>query len=304
MHPRIFPTKFSVSTSVRFSLLLAAGLLMSFVATSASAQTGQQNRKAKDPARITDELRENTPNDFLRVTFVSAGVSVTTLARPGALRAFATATAFYLPPLPLKEFPLYSGLVNDDSKTLVALRCRPAHPETVDAVLATWPNLFHAIERDVHHDPAECSAAGAASDPELQAFCFAHAYSDPSGSTVPTTLAAAFDYSAQAFDAQHTQLAGWLRSQYGVFAAFSGLGFSIKDSYYLDTQPMNATQLLAKSVSPEYVLKNVSLKEAGCSCISVAPYPGRGDDRLDPEFIRKAGGDGECKVVKSLKRAH
>ena len=294
MHPRISSTKFSVSTSVCFSVLLATGILISFVATSANAQTGQQDTKAKDPARLTDELRENTPNDFLRVTFVSAGVSVTTLARPGALRAFATATAFYLPPLPLKEFPLYSGLVNDDSKTLVALRCRPAHPETVDAVLATWPNLFRAIERDVHHDPAECSEAGTASDPELQAFCFAHAYSDPSGSTVPKTLAATFDYSAQAFDTQHTQLAGWLRSQYGVFPAFSGLGFSVKDSYFLDTQPMNATQLLAKSVSPEYVLKNVSLKEAGCSCISVAPYPGRGDDRLDPKFIAKAGGDGEC----------
>jgi hypothetical protein len=52
------------------------------------------------------------------------------------------------------------------------------------------------------------------------------------------------------------------------------------------------------------VLKNVSLKEAGCSCISVAPYPGRADDRLDPKFISKAGGDGECKAVKSLKHAH
>jgi hypothetical protein len=260
-------------------------------------------KPAKDPARITDALREETPNDFLRVTFVPAGVSVTTLARPGALRAFATATAFYLPPLPLKEFPLYSGLVNDDTKTLVALRCRPPHPEAVDAVLATWPNLFHAIERDVHRDPAECSSVSNTSEPELQAFCFAHAYSDPPGSTVPRTLAATFDYAAVAFDAQHTQLASWLRSQYGVFPAFSGLGFSVKDSYYLDTQPMSSAQLLVKSVSPEYVLKNVSLKEAGCSCISVAPYPGRAEDRLDPKFIAKAGGDGECRAVKSLTHA-
>jgi hypothetical protein len=118
---------------------------------------------------------------------------------------------------------------------------------------------------------------------------------------VPRTLAATFDYAAVVFDAQHTQLAGWLRSQYGVFPAFSGLGFSVKDSYFLDTQPMSSGQLLVKSVSPEYVLKNVSLKEAGCSCISVAPYPGRAEDRLDPKFIAKAGGDGECKAVKSLR---
>jgi len=193
--------------------------------------------------------------------------------------------------------------VNEDTKTLVALRCRPAHPESVDAVLATWPNLFHAIERDVHGDPAACSAATATQDAGMQAFCFAHAFSDPAGSTVPRTLAATFDYAAQAFDPEHKQLADWLHTQYGVFPAFSGLGFSVKDSYFLDTQPMSTAQLLAKSISPEYVLKNVSLKEAGCSCISVAPYPGRGDDLLDPEFIRKAGGDGECREVKSLAHA-
>jgi hypothetical protein len=304
MYPRISSTKPSTVTRLWILTSITAGVLILLVTANLSAQSSQKVKKPfQDPARITDGLREDIPADFLRVTFVPVGVSVTTLARPGASRAFATATAFYLPPLPLKEFPLYSGLVNDDSKTLIALRCRPPHPETVDAVLATWPNLFHAIERDVHRDPAECSAAGPASDPELQAFCFAHAYSDPSGSTVPKTLAATFDYSAQAFDAQHTQLASWLRSQYGVFPAFSGLGFSVKDSYFLDTQPMNTTQLLAKSISPEYVLKNVSLKDAGCSCISVAPYPGRADDHLDPKFISKTGGNGECRAVKSLTHA-
>jgi hypothetical protein len=301
MHSPIFSKEIFGPQAWLFGVFAAALLIFS---ANCSAQASHEAKNpAKDPARVTDALREETPDDFLRVTFVSPGTSVTSLARPGALRAFATATAFYLPPLPLKEFPLYSGLVNDDTKTLVALRCRPAHPEVVDAVLATWPNLFHAIERDVHRDPAECSSVSAASEPELQAFCFAHAYTDPPGSTVPRTLAATFDYAAVAFDAQHTQLASWLRSQYGVFPAFSGLGFSVKDSYYLDTQPMNAGQLLVKSVSPEYVLKNVSLKEAGCSCISVAPYPGRAEDRLDPKFIAKAGGDGECKAVKSLTHA-
>jgi hypothetical protein len=297
----IFSKAISILQVRRLCLLTAALLLLTAAPNSWTQADGK--KAAKDPARITDDLRKETPNDFLRVTFVPAGVSVTTLARQGAQRAFATATAFYLPPLPLKEFPLYSGLVNDDTKTLVALRCRPTHPETVDASLATWPNLFHAIERDVHRDPAECASVSTASEPELQAFCFAHAYTDPAGSTVPRTLSATFDYAAQAFDVQHTQLASWLRSQYGVFPAFSGLGFSVKDSYYLDTQPMSSAQLLVKSVSPEYVLKNVSLKEAGCRCISVAPYPGRAEDRLDPKFIAKAGGDGECRAVKSLTHA-
>jgi len=294
----------SAPAPIRLFSCLAIISLLCLAHSAALAQTSPSAKdKKQDPARVTDDLREATPNDFLRVTFVSAGTTVTSLARPGAQRAFATATRFYLPPLPLKEFPLYSGLVNDDTKTLVALRCQPPQPETVDAVLATWPNLFHAIERDLHRDPAECSSSAATTDPDLQAFCFAHAYNDPAGSTVPKTLAATFDYAAVAFDAQHTQFADWLRTKYGVFAAFSGLGFSVKDSYYLDKDPMDATQLLAKSVSPEYVLKNVSLKEAGCSCISVAPYQGRADDLLDPEFIRKHGGNGECKAVERLKRA-
>jgi len=293
------PVDFVSARAVFVVALLVSSTLPSFAQSVEKQKTPAAKRE--DPAKITDTLREETPNDFLRVTFVPFGVSVTTLARPGALRAFATATQFYEPALPLKEFPLYSGLENDDTKTLVALRCRPEKAETVDAVLATWPNLFHAIDRDLHRDPAECANAAEGTDADLQAYCFAHGYTDPAGSTVPTSLAATFDYAAIAFNSEHAQLADWLRTKYGVFAAFSGLGFSVKDSYYLDKQPMTSQQLLAKSVSPEYVLKNVSLKEAGCSCISVAPYPGRGDDPLDPEFIRKAGGMGECKAVTRLR---
>jgi hypothetical protein len=60
--------------------------------------------------------------------------------------------------------------------------------------------------------------------------------------------------------------------------------------------------MLVKSVSSEYILKNVSLAEAGCRCISVAPYPGRSNDPLDPDFISQAGGDGTCKAVDRLAR--
>jgi len=45
------------------------------------------------------------------------------------------------------------------------------------------------------------------------------------------------------------------------------------------------------------------LAEAGCRCISVAPYPGRANDPLDPYFISQAGGDGECKPVDRLAAA-
>lgn len=288
--------------SARLSGFFALALLAAVALPSGWAQVDPGARKAvKDAIQIADASREDTPNDFLRVTFVSAGTAVTTLNRPGSLRAFATATAFYEPPLTLKEFPLYSGLVNDNSKTLVAMRCQPPRREITDAVLATWPNVFAAIQRDLGIDPAKCEAP--AGDDDTRAFCFAHSYTNEAGDNVPISLARSMSYAAKAFEA-YSPLGAWLKSKYGIFPAFSGLGFSVKDSYYLDPQhPMSTQQILAKSISPEYVLKNVSLKEAGCRCVSVAPYEGRANDPLDPEFVWSAGGDGECKAVKKLETA-
>ena len=288
--------------STQFSRLFALALLATAALPSGWAQVDPGGKKAaKDAIQITDASREDTPNDFLRVTFVPAGIPVTTLNRPGSLRAFATATTFYEPPLALKEFPLYSGLVNDDTKTLVAMRCQPPRRETTDAVLATWPNVFAAIQRDLGIDPAKCDAPAA--DDDTRAFCFAHSYKNEAGDNVPISLAHSMSYAATAFEA-YSPLAAWLKNKYGIFPAFSGLGFSVKDSYYLDAQhPMSTQQILAKSISPEYVLKNVSLKDAGCRCISVAPYEGRANDPLDPEFVWSAGGDGECKAVSKLETA-
>jgi len=250
------------------------------------------------PVVVADAVRESLPNDYLRVSFLSAGTPVTSLSRPGALRAFVTATPLYQPPLKLKELPYYSGLENNDTNVLVAMRCRPPQPEKVDAILATWPNVFQAIQRDVPTDATACSAKPSAV--ATQVSCYAAAFIDPASSSVPTSLARTFAYAGTLFDADHTALAAWLRSNYGIFPAFSGMGYSVKDSYRLDTAPMTSQQILVKSVSSEYVLKNVSLADAGCRCISVAPYPDRSSDLLDPDFIQQAGGDGVCKAVDRL----
>lgn len=253
------------------------------------------------PVVVSSGVREALPNDYLRVSFVPAGVTVTTLSRPGALRAFATATELYSGrPLKLAEFPTYSGLVNNDAQVLVAMRCRPPQPEKVDAVLATWPNVFAAIQRDIPVDDAKCGAQPA--DAATQMACYARGFSDPASTAVPASLAHAFNYAGVLFDGQpeHAVMAKWLQSNYGIYPAFAGTGYSVKDSYYLDKQPMTAQQILVKSVSSEYLLKNVSLADAGCRCISVEPYPGRSADPLDPWFIEQAGGAGECKPVPKL----
>jgi hypothetical protein len=258
-------------------------------------------KTAQAPVVVDDTVREAQPNDYLRVSFVPAGVKVTTLSRPGALRAFATATPLFSPPLKLEELPYYSGLVNDDKNVLVAMRCRAPHPEAVDAVLATWPNVFLAIQRDVPQDAAGCG--GDQTNTAAQASCFAKAFVDSPATAVPTSLAHTFSYAGSLYDADHAALAKWLQDNYGIFPAFSGMGYSVKDSYSLSSQPMTSQQILVKSVSSEYILKNVSLADAGCRCISVAPYPGRSRERLDPDFIEKAGGDGVCKAVDRLSRS-
>jgi hypothetical protein len=281
---------------MRFTLLTCAGAAL--LASGCAAHRAGVAPESSAPVVVSDTARELLPNDYLRLSFLPAGVQATTLSRPGALRAFTTATTLYSPPLKLADLPYYSGLVNDDKKVLVAMRCRPPRPETVDAVLATWPNVFLAVQRDVPLNPGACNAKP--DDAATQMACFAKAYSDPPATAVPTALAHTFSYAGTLYDADHTALAKWLQSNYGIFPAFNGLGYSVKDSYSLGSQPMTSQQILVKSVSSEYILKNVSLAEAGCRCISVAPYAGRANDRLDPNFITQAGGDGVCKPVERL----
>jgi len=253
------------------------------------------------PIVIAAAVRETLPNDYLRVSFLPAGIQVTSLSRPGALRAFATATPLFSPPLKLADLPAYSGLVNNDENVLVAMRCRPEHPEAVDALLATWPNVFIAIRHDVPLAPGACNATPP--DTAAQVACYARAFNDPQATSVPTSLASTFNYAGALFDANHAAIAKWLKDYYGIFPAFSGIGYSVKNSYSLDTQPMTSQQILVESVSSEYILKNVSLAAAGCRCIAVPPYSGRSAEQLDPNFITQVGGVGSCVQVERLSPA-
>jgi len=285
------------SLPMRFTLsLVSAGVAL--LVSGCAAHRVSVVPSVLPPVVVVDTMRETQPGDYLRVSFLPASVKVTSLSRPGALRAFATATPLFSPPLKLEELPSYSGLENDDKNVLVAMRCRPRHPETVDALLATWPNVFLAIQRDIPLDTVACKSEPAST--AKQAACFAKAFSDLPGTDVPTSLAHTFNYAGILYDGDHGALAQWLQDNYGIFPAFSGIGYSVKDSYSLSSQPMTSQQILVKSVSSEYILKNVALSDADCRCISVAPYPGRSGDRLDPDFVAEAGGNGVCKPVDRL----
>jgi hypothetical protein len=254
------------------------------------------------PVLVSNRVRETNPNDFLRVSFFPKPTNVTSLGRPGAVRAFATATAQYMPPLTLQQMPLYSGLEDQPNSYMVALRCRAPNPALVDATLATWPNVFAAILRDHPVSAADCAAP---TDPATQVSCFAKNYTDTPGANVPILIAEAFKYASTLYDPAHTALAQWLQSNYGIYPAFSGLGYSAKDTYNLSVKsPITTQQILVGSISSEYLLKNdVTLSQAGCHCIAVAPYPGRSNDPLDPDFIDQAGGNGSCTDVPKLLKA-
>ena len=286
---------------MRSKFLPACFSLLLVMTGCASHRVAAASNSAPAPIMAVNSTRETPPGDYLRISFLPMGTTVTTLSRPGALRAFTTATLLYSPPLKLSEMPYYSGLENNDSSVLVAMRCRPPRPEAVDAVLATWPNVFLAIERDVPMASGACEAPS--NDPGIQMACFARAFSDPPATKAPSALAHTFDYAATLFDDNHTALAQWLKNNYGIYPAFSGTGYSVKDSYSLDKQPMTSQQMLVKSISSEYILKNVPLAEAGCRCIAVESYKDRSRDLINPEFVWNSGGDGVCKSIKKLENA-
>jgi hypothetical protein len=286
---------------MRARILLAGLVVLSGCAVHRAAKLATPGGAAA-PVVVAETVREAAPNDYLRISFLPAGVEPTSLSRPGAFRAFATATPLYRPPLRVEDLPYYSGLVNDDTRVLVAMRCRPPDAAKVDAVLATWPNVFAAVVRDMQVSSSDCDAAGP--DAAREVACYARGFSDPAETAVPAALARTFDYAKTIYDGNHVPMEKWLQAYYGIYPAFAGTGYSVKDSYSLRQQPMTSQQILVKSVSSEYLLKNVSLNDAGCRCIAVPPYTGRARDPLDPEFIEESGGDGVCKPVNRLGTAH
>lgn len=276
--------------------LLFAGLA-ALVLTAASCGSSRVNAGSRNAAAITNISRDTAQtNDFLRFSWVSPGTPVTSLGRPGALRAFMTATSFFQPALPLSQTATYPGLEEQAAQDLVVLRCIPPEREKVDAILATWPNVFAAVQRDVGPQGLSCPYTGNSADNEI--YCIAKQFDDTPSGVVVTTLANVLATANTLFDSAHPELAKWLKTYYGIYPAFSGLGFSVKDSYRLSSSnPTTSAEVLQKSVVPEYLLANVSLSDAGCRCIRVAPYDGRDQANIEPDFVWNKGGIGSCVPV-------
>ncbi len=245
------------------------------------------------PATVVDHSRDvGQTNDFLRLLFVPSGVKPTSLGLPSALRVFATASDFFRPPMPLGTVTDYPGLVNRDDQDVVALRCTPSDPAKVEPILATWPNVLAKMQSDF----AQYTCPPQAGVPENDIYCLVKDYVDDPNATVAVTLQQALMLGATLFaDAGRTDA---LRRRYGIYPAFSGLGYAVKGSG--SGAPMGAGEALQRSVAPEYLLKNATLADASCFCLIVPPYNGRSSDPLDIDFVAQKGGFGECTSASRL----
>ncbi len=269
------------------------------------------------PATVADRTRTSDAttgfaaiNDFERIIYVSPTQSVTSIGRNNNVqkRAFMSATIYYEPAMPVQDVVRYVGGDINAAYDLVAMRCRPPEPAKTQAMLATWPNVFKALVADLGYTSTACPAKpGDTVDKKV--YCAALSFSDQSNTQVPLTLAAMMNAAVALWQLTggafpptgSTTGANVLYDLYGIGYGFSGLGFSVKDSYLSGHNvSLTSAQALAQSVVPEYLVMNVTLADAGCSCIRVKPYANRDQRFIDWNRVLEEGSEDSCTVLNHL----
>ncbi|HYB91362.1 MAG TPA: hypothetical protein VEC38_09975 [Candidatus Binataceae bacterium] len=285
--------RFAFTAIIRLTIAIAAAT----VASTAIAWAGDP---PPNPAVVTDLSRDPAlANDFLRLTYLPAGIVPDHLGGPKAVRVFVTASSFFKPPLTLQETASYPGLVDSQSQVLVAFRCKNNDLSQFDALLASWPNVFTAIKED-YGGQFTCPPPPS-SPPENEVYCLVKDYVDTPNTSASVAIEAAMSLGASMFDPDFPERASMLQSRYGIYPAFTGIGFSVKGSG--DGGAELAAEFLRNAIVPEYLVINLPIADTTCRCIMVPPYDGRSQAPLDPDFIWRRGGVGQCVEVPRLRRA-
>lgn len=313
----------------------ATTLLAMFIAAGA---LGTARAAPPAPATVVDNTRSSDPtsglavtHDFTRVLFTSKAAPVTNIGRTDKVyqvklvqaRAFMSASVLYQPPLPAIDDAHFVGSddPNPSSNDLVAMRCKPSDLSQVQPRVASWPNIFVFATSDLAdlmgYTPADCPTPDLDSTypVDQRVYCASRAFSDQKNTAVPLVLqnavntgAAIFQFTGTPFLATgSTTGANVLYDLYGIGPAFSGLGYSVEDSYLVSkggNVPLNAAQALEQSVVTEYLVMNVPLKDANCRCVRVPPYDQRDTRPLHSDRVWSEGKldptDGHCAARKSL----
>ncbi len=270
-------------------------------------------------ATVIDRTRTADPgtgfvaiNDFERIIYVKSTQSVTSIGRNNNVqkRAFVGATLYYEPAMPVQDVLRFAGGDANAAYDLVAMRCRPRDPAKTQAVLATWPNVFKALVADLGttYSSTACPAAtGDAVDKKV--YCAALEFVDQPNIQAPLALqgminsgVALLQLQGGAFQATGSTVgADVLYDLYGIGYGFSGLGYSVKNSYLSGHNvSLDSAQILAQSVVPEYLLMNVTLDDGGCSCVRVKPYAGRDLGLIHWNRVLEIGSDDSCTTLSHL----
>ncbi len=280
---------------------------------------GADRRRRPPPALITDHTRMSDlstglvlNHDFTRIFYPRDTEQVVSIGRNNNVqkRAFLSATVFYQPSLTVEEIVHFVGGDPNPQRDMVAMRCLPSDPSMVHPILATWPNVFEAVVSDLGstYTPSDCPAMPSA-PVDRQVYCTALAFSDQANTMAPLSLANAIDTGAAIFQLEgspfpptgSTTGADVLFDLYGIGFEFSGLGFSVKNSFLGGKPiPLSAAQVLEQSVVPEYLLDNVPLAQGNCKCIRVKPYTGRDQSPLNWDSVLILGNEHMCTTLHTL----
>lgn len=269
----------------------------------------------KTPSGITDASRDATTyRDFMRLLWVNPMTRVDHVGRYDVVvnkRAFFTATTFIKPAVTVDYL---SALVGNywpsQPQDLVLMRCRPStdQQQVLSPILATWPNVFSAIVSDFKGQAYSCPPDP--NDGNNVMYCAALGYQDSAESVFVTGLERAFASAYQIFqNSGSSPGAQALKKNYGIYPAFTGLGFAVKTSGTVSS--MSTSLALRESIAPEYLLNNLTLADAGCRCIQVPQYGNaKTDDArhgklVNVNFVWQKGKlqDGACPQVNRLPSA-
>ena len=242
------------------------------------------------PALVAEETRHPGYDDFMRLVFADIKAPVN-LGGPKAYRVFFSATAYYKPPITITQIANFSGIPVNSSKSLLAIRCMPPTSSEADPVLATWPNLIARIRKDYETNPPAPKSADAAIE------AIADGFEDSANQVLTQSLAYSPEFGARFFEqygsTSEKEMRDDMSMRFGTFPAFLGLGYSAEGT--ASSPSLNSQQTMESIATPEFILKNVSMLEAGCHCIEVpASVPKRDSLKLDPDFILTHDGNGTC----------
>ena len=284
------------------SFALGGAAALGFIACGGGTSAVVQAVSFMAAALVSQQAHQPGYNDFLRLIYDNINPPPTKLGGPNAYRVFFAPTAFYQPPITLSQIADFSGIPVKPAVSLFAMRCQPSPGSTAAPQLATWPNLIAAALTDYKAKPPTPNTMDAA------ILTLAQSFTDITSTVATEPLYNALAVGKQFFEAYPfdsptpyftaDQMQGQASLRFGTFPAFSGLGYAVEGT---GTGPaLDAVQTTQQMMVPEYILRNVTLTEAGCTCIQVPPYNGRDDEKLDPDYISKVGGPGACVQVSTL----